>query len=92
MGGDGDALDNNAITVVGACCCSYGGFLFNDGCLGCMTSGTCLCLEGEFCCKTGVDPLCCGCCALRIVTPTVCIKEQSQVCCCVGAAAIPCDA
>merc|ERR1712110_1125319 len=64
MGGDGDALDNNAITIVDACCCSYDGCLFTDGCLGCMGSSTCCCCESEFCLKSGAPTLCCICCAL----------------------------
>ena len=45
----------------------------------------------EFCCKQGAPTLCCVCCAVRCVSPTVCIKSQAQVCCMAGAAAIPCD-
>ena len=91
MGGDGDALDNNAVTICDACCCTYTGCLFTDGCLGCMESYTCCCCEGELCCKSGQEPLCCLCCALRCVSPSTCIKVQSQLCCLVGAAAFPCD-
>ena len=88
--GDGDALDNNAILVTDACCCMYDGCLFTN-CLGCMASETMCCLETEFCCKQGAPSLCCVCCAIRCVSPTVCIKSQAQVCCMAGAAAIPCD-
>ncbi|CAK0852348.1 unnamed protein product [Prorocentrum cordatum] len=91
MGGDGDALDNNAIIVTDACCCMYDGCLFGDGCIGCMASETMCCLEMEFCCKQGAESLCCVCCAIRCVSPTVCIKSQGQMCCLAGAAAIPCD-
>ena len=89
--GDGDALDNNAIMVCDACCCQYDGFLFGDGCMGCMASETMCCLEVEYCCKSGAPTLCCVCCAIRCVSPTVCIKSQAQICCLAGAAAIPCD-
>merc|ERR1712194_499655 len=68
------------------------GFLFGDGCLGCMGSTTMCCLEEEFCCKQGADPLCLYCCAYRIVPVSVLIKGQGQTCCCVGGVAIPPDA
>eukprot|EP00413_Alexandrium_margalefii_P012498 CAMPEP_0204525094 /NCGR_PEP_ID=MMETSP0661-20131031/7720_1 /ASSEMBLY_ACC=CAM_ASM_000606 /TAXON_ID=109239 /ORGANISM="Alexandrium margalefi, Strain AMGDE01CS-322" /LENGTH=136 /DNA_ID=CAMNT_0051530879 /DNA_START=110 /DNA_END=520 /DNA_ORIENTATION=+ len=90
-GGDGDALDNSKITVWDSCCCCYDGILMTENCLGCMESATCLCCEYECCCKKGVDPLCCGCCAIRCVEVTVCIKGQAQCCCLVEAASIPCD-
>mmetsp|Transcript_27909 Transcript_27909/g.56502 ORF Transcript_27909/g.56502 Transcript_27909/m.56502 type:complete len:136 (+) Transcript_27909:93-500(+) len=91
MGGDGDALDNNEVIVFGACGCCYNGFLIGDGCLGCMSSGTICCLETEFCCKQGAPVLCLGCCAIRPVAPTTCIKAQAQMCCCVEVVGIPCD-
>jgi len=91
MGGDGDALDNDAIKVVDACCCCYDGFLFGDGCLGCMASETVCCCEVEYCCKQGAPTLCCICCAARFVSPKVCFKTQGQMCCFAGAGAFPCD-
>merc|ERR1712203_218717 len=72
--GDGDALDNNKITIDDACLCGYDGCLFTEGCFGCMSSETCLCMECEFCCKKGAPTLMCGCCALRCISPTVCCK------------------
>ncbi|CAK0796760.1 unnamed protein product [Prorocentrum cordatum] len=60
-------------------------------CFGCMWSETICCCELELCCKSGQDYLCCGCCALRFVSPEVCCKSQGQVCCCAGASGIPCD-
>ncbi|CAK0803699.1 unnamed protein product [Prorocentrum cordatum] len=89
--GDNDALDNDSIMVCDGCCCCYDGLLFGDGCLGCMASETMCCLEVEYCCKSGAPTLCCVCCAIRCVSPTVCIKSQGQMCCLAGAAAIPCD-
>merc|ERR1712203_1339852 len=68
-----------------------GGFLCSEGCFGCMGSETWCCLEVEFCLKSPCTPLCCGCCALRCVKPAVCCKTQLQCCCCVEAAAFPCD-
>merc|ERR1712194_595262 len=56
-----------------------------------MESNACLCLECEFCCKSGVEPLCLYCCALRKIDITVLCKGQAQCCCLVGAGAIPCD-
>ena len=89
--GDGDALDNNAIIVTDACCCVYEGCLCGDGCMGVMASETVCCIESECCLKAGQEKLCCICCALRCVSPSVCIKSQAQICCLAGAAAIPCD-
>merc|ERR1712194_469679 len=68
-----------------------GGFATGAQCLGCMESNACLCLECEFCCKSGVEPLCLYCCALRKIDITVLCKGQAQCCCLVGAGAIPCD-
>merc|ERR1712226_966104 len=79
------------VLVLDACFCTYDGLLFGDGCIGCMASTTALCLEYEFCCKSGVEPLGCFCCAIRCVEVTVCIKQQQQICCFVGAMAIPPD-
>ena len=64
---DKDSLQQAEVTIVDACCCYYDGFLFGDGCLGCMGSTTMCCLEEEFCCKQGADPLCLYCCACRFV-------------------------
>lgn len=89
--GDGDALDNNKITIFSACCCAYNGLLMTQNCFGCMGSGTLCCCEGEVCLKVPCKPLGLVCCACRCVSPSVCIKVQSQECCCVGATAIPCD-
>jgi len=89
--GDGDSLDNSKITVVEACCCCYCGLVKLAGSLGCMSSNKCLCIESEFCCKSGTDMLGCGCCCLRLVGPMPCIKSQSQCCCIAQAAAFPCD-
>ena len=57
-----------------------------------MGSTTLCCLEEEFCCKQGADPLCLYCCACRIVPVSVLIKGQAQTCCCVTGVAIPPDA
>jgi len=88
---DKDSLQQAEVTIVDACCCYYDGFLFGDGCLGCMGSTTMCCLEEEFCCKQGADPLCLYCCACRMVPVSVLIKGQGQTCCCVGGVAIPPD-
>merc|ERR1712085_246536 len=39
---DKDSLQQAEVTIVDACCCYYDGFLFGDGCLGCMGSTTML--------------------------------------------------
>ena len=92
MGGeDKDALDQKNVMICDACCCCYDGFLFGSDCVGCMASSTMCCLEAEFCCKSGQDALCLGCLACRCISPTVCIKGQQQLCCCVTGVAIPPD-
>merc|ERR1712127_1065557 len=88
---DTDALDQKKVTIISACCCCYEGYLCGDGCYGWMGSSTHCCIESEVCCKQGADKLCCICCALRLVSPSVCIKEQTQCCCLVAAVAIPPD-
>ncbi|CAK0863898.1 unnamed protein product [Prorocentrum cordatum] len=90
-GGDGDALDNNSIMVCDVCCCCHEGLFFGDGCMGCIASETLCCLEVEYCCKSSAPTLFCVCCAIRCVSPTVCIKSQGQTSCLAGVAAIPCD-
>ena len=90
-GDDDDSLNNGAVRICNAFCCAYDGLLLNGECLGCMGSESCCCLEGEFCCKTGVERLPCVCCGVRCVSPTVCWKQQAQCCCCVSAVAVPCD-
>jgi len=88
---DNDALDQAEVTICDSCLCLYTGFATGAQCLGCMESNACLCLECEFCCKSGVEPLCLYCCALRKIDITVLCKGQAQCCCLVGAGAIPCD-
>merc|ERR1711933_285021 len=87
----GDALDNNEIRIIDACGCCYDGLVCGNECMGCMGSTKLLCLEYEFCCKSGVENLCCICMSFRCESPTVCVKQQAQLCCLASAAAIPCD-
>merc|ERR1712117_280441 len=89
--GPPDALDNSAITVFEAFLCGYAGCVQGKECFGCMGSETCLCCECEGCLKSGVEPLCLYCCAIRQVPITVLCKSQSQVCCLASASALPCD-
>merc|ERR1711933_482468 len=91
LGADKDALDNNEIRIIDACCCCYEGLVCGGECCGCMGSTKMLCCEYEFCCKSGVENLCCICMACRCEAPSVCIKQQAQLCCIATAAAIPCD-
>ncbi|CAE6925243.1 GLY1 [Symbiodinium sp. CCMP2592] len=60
--------------------------------IGCAAKETLLCLEWDFCLKSGTEKLRCFCLDIRIVPVTVCIKQQGQMCCLVSAAAIPPDA
>mmetsp|Transcript_40111 Transcript_40111/g.95837 ORF Transcript_40111/g.95837 Transcript_40111/m.95837 type:complete len:125 (+) Transcript_40111:83-457(+) len=87
-----DSIDESKVTVLSACCCCFTGFLLDASGLGCAAKETLCCLECDFCCKAGTEMLGLGCCALRCVPCTVCIKQQGQCCCLVEAIALPCDA
>mmetsp|Transcript_1505 Transcript_1505/g.2749 ORF Transcript_1505/g.2749 Transcript_1505/m.2749 type:complete len:124 (+) Transcript_1505:73-444(+) len=87
-----DSIDESKVTVYSALGCCWSGFLMELSGIGCAAKETLCCLECDFCCKAGTEMLCLGCCALRAVQPTTCIKSQAQCCCFASAAALPCDA
>ncbi|CAE7243334.1 unnamed protein product [Symbiodinium natans] len=86
-----DSIDESKVTVYGACFCCFNGLNLENIEIGCAAKETLLCLEWDCCLKSNTEKLRCFCCDLRIVSPTVCIKQQGQLCCFVSAAAIPPD-
>lgn len=86
--GPRDAVDENKITIFGACCCCNSGFLGCDECLGCSGESKMCCCEGGWCLKPGAPWLCCGCCGCKFSECTCC-QQQSQCCCLVSSAAFP---
>eukprot|EP00930_Biecheleria_cincta_P016011 TRINITY_DN1315_c0_g1_i1.p1 TRINITY_DN1315_c0_g1~~TRINITY_DN1315_c0_g1_i1.p1 ORF type:complete len:108 (+),score=17.22 TRINITY_DN1315_c0_g1_i1:64-387(+) len=70
-------MDDSAVMVMDACMCCYDGCLCDGSCLGCAYKSTICCLEGQGSC--------------RCLTPTTCIKQQTQLCCLVSGCACPCD-
>ena len=88
-----DAVDENDLTILSACCCTTQA-LYTEcpDCIGCSGKGSICCLEVDSCCKFGapcLTPCCClGC---KCISPTTCIKLQKQCCCCVHNLAFPCD-
>uniref|UniRef100_A0A7S2J909 Uncharacterized protein n=1 Tax=Haptolina brevifila TaxID=156173 RepID=A0A7S2J909_9EUKA len=87
-----DAVDENDLHIVSACCCSASAlYLDCPACIGCSGKGSLCCLEIDTCCKFGAPCLCCGPCGCKCISPTTCVKFQKQCCCFVNNCAFPCD-
>lgn len=86
-----DSIDESKLMLVHGCCCCNTSLALQDSCLGVAVKEAICCIELECCLKVDADPLDCGCCALRCVDATSCIKAQSQVFCLVTSAAFPPD-
>eukprot|EP00438_Fugacium_kawagutii_P029547 Skav203393 [mRNA] locus=scaffold3093:50309:57639:- [translate_table: standard] len=94
-----DSIDESKVIVYSACFLCYNGLIPEFNNIGCAVHETFLCLDYEACLKPGQGLLkmpdgigiCCGCCAVKLIPITTCIKAQSQFFCCVSAAALPPD-
>ena len=88
----GDAVNENDLTIVGACCCANQALYTSlPDCIGCSGKATVCCLEVAQCCKPGAPCLFpFGCLGLRWV-PCTLLKAQHQACCLVSSVALPTD-
>mmetsp|Transcript_10939 Transcript_10939/g.12652 ORF Transcript_10939/g.12652 Transcript_10939/m.12652 type:complete len:89 (+) Transcript_10939:116-382(+) len=79
-----DSIDESKVIVYSACFLCYNGLIPEFNNIGCAVHETFLCLDYEACLKPGQGLLkmpdgigiCCGCCAVKLIPITTCIKAQ----------------
>lgn len=86
-----DSIDESKLVLVNGFCCCNQSLLCDDSAIGVAVKYGIMCLELECCLKCSAKPLECGCCAIRAVPVTTCLKGQGQVCCLVNSCAFPPD-
>mmetsp|Transcript_11780 Transcript_11780/g.35089 ORF Transcript_11780/g.35089 Transcript_11780/m.35089 type:complete len:176 (-) Transcript_11780:65-592(-) len=87
-----NAVNANELLIFSALCCVNSACYREADCCGCSGKVSVCCLSLEHCLKPGAPclfPLCCL--GIKCVSPTTLLKAQSQCCCLVHSAALPCD-
>ena len=101
-----DAVDENELIIIDACCCCNDTLYCQSDCIGCSGESEFLCYKEKCCCKPGVDIYtCCPakdddkmlcqlgliCVACGFKVPSTCCKFQQHLCCLVSNGAFPTD-